>query len=112
MNANIDTLYEFTLQQMAAESCFEGESPSDTAATERRLLFGTNRPGCQFGPPTLNEGYPGYTRMTSVQADEFLSKHSLVLQWSDNPTPTGSRPALRTVLVGSGSNEAVFACVA
>ncbi|QAZ40907.1 hypothetical protein C1M51_16575 [Methylibium sp. Pch-M] len=29
--------------------------------------------------------------MTSVQADEFLSKYSVVHQWSDNPTPTGSR---------------------
>ena len=39
----------------------------------------------------MNEGYPGYTRMTGVQADEFLAKFAIVHQWSDDPTPTGSR---------------------
>lgn len=46
-----------------------------------------------MGDPNLNEGFPGYTRMTYAQADEFLSKYQIAHQWSDNPTPTGSRPA-------------------
>ncbi len=92
MNTNIASLYEFTLQQMAAESYFEGIAPTDTPRIKERLILGTNRPGYQDGPADLNGGYPGYTRMTSTQADEFLSKYSIVHQWSDNPTPNGSRP--------------------
>src|SRR5690349_3314562 len=91
-NTNIASLYDYTLQQMAAESYFEGVSPTDVDEIRRRLILGTNRVGY---PPAagsgnasafLNEGYPGYTRMTGSQADEFLSKYSIVHQWSDNPS--------------------------
>jgi hypothetical protein len=92
VNTNIDELYEYTLRQMAAESYLEGSTLATTADTRRMLILGTNREGYQFGPLALNQGYPSYTRMTSVQA-EFLSEYSVVHQWSDNPTPTGARPA-------------------
>ena len=96
MNTNIESLYDYTLQQIAAESYFEGINLQDALSTNAirfQLRLGTNRLGYQSGPPDLNEGFPGYTRMTSQQIDEFLDKFQLVHQWSDNPTPTGSRPA-------------------
>ena len=96
MNTNIASLYEFTLQQMAAESYFEGIGLTDTDKIREALRLGTNRlgypPGAGEGNTGLNEGYPGYTRMTTQQADEFLDKFKIVHQWSDNPTPTGRRP--------------------
>ncbi|MBE2263480.1 MAG: hypothetical protein IAE92_12110, partial [Burkholderiaceae bacterium] len=92
------TLYGFVLQQMAAESYFEGLQLSDSDQVKDALIRGTNRIGYQSGPPDLNEGYPGYTRMTAVMADEFLSQYKIVHQWSDNPTPTGSRPAAEGIV--------------
>lgn len=49
MNTNIASLYQFTLQQMAAESYFEGISLSTPAAVKEQLRLGTNRPGYQNG---------------------------------------------------------------
>ena len=93
-NTNIASLYDYTLQQMAAESYFEGISPTETDKIKAQLILGTNRKGYQNGAPDLNEGYPGYTRMTGSQADEFLSKFILVHQWSDDPTTKSlGRPA-------------------
>ncbi len=96
MNTNIASLYEFTLQQMAAESYFEGIGLTDTDKIRDALRLGTNRlgypPGAGEHNTGLNEGYPGYTRMTTQQADEFLEKFKIVHQWSDNPTPDGRRP--------------------
>ena len=83
MNTNIESLYDYVLQQMAAESYFEGTSLSNLDEVKNRLRLGTNRLTFQSGPPDLNEGFPGYTRMTAQQADEFVSKYSIVHQWSD-----------------------------
>lgn len=94
LNTNIDSLYDYVLQQMAAESYFEGVAPTDIEQVERRLVLGANRLGYRGGPSDLNDGYRGYTRMTAVQAEEFLRKFEIVHQWSDDPTPTGSRPAV------------------
>jgi hypothetical protein len=71
-NTKIDSLYDYALQQMSAESYFEGISLTNLAAVKESLRLGTNRIGFQ-GTRDLNEGYPGYTRMTESQADEFLS---------------------------------------
>lgn len=91
---NIQLLYKFTLQQIAAESYFENLELS--RATPRQLIdqlrLGANRPEFQDGSPDLNEGYRGFTRMTVSQAKEFLSQYQIVHQWSDNPTTKGSRP--------------------
>ena len=45
MNTNIASLYEFTLQQMAAESYFEGIGLTDTDKIREALRLGTNRLG-------------------------------------------------------------------
>jgi len=94
-NTNIASLYDFTLQQMAAESYFEGISLADVDELRRRLRLGTNRLGypddAGGSNTTLNQGYPGYTRMAGVQADEFMERFAIVHQWSDNPTPNGTR---------------------
>jgi Ca2+-binding RTX toxin-like protein len=99
MNTNIASLYDFTLQQMAAESYSEGVDLTRTADVKAQLRLGTNREGYKGGPSDLNEGYPGYTRMTSQQADEFLSKFKIVHQWSDNPS-TGKIPGSRPLPEG------------
>ena len=82
MNTNIASLYEFTLQQMAAESYFEGINLSVNEAVKTQLRLGTNRlgypPGAGEHNTGLNEGYPGYTRMITQQADEFLDKFKIV----------------------------------
>lgn len=94
LNTNIDSLYDYVLQQMAAESYFEGIALTASALVRERLILGANRENYRGGPSDLNDGYRGYTRMTSAQADEFLRKFEIVHQWSDDPTPTGSRPAV------------------
>jgi hypothetical protein len=94
-NTSINSLYDFLLQQIAAESYFENVALTDIPAVRDRLYLGANRKGYINNPnPDLNGGYAGYTRMTDSQADEFLSKFQIVHQWSDNPTPNGSRPAV------------------
>jgi hypothetical protein len=94
-NTSIKSLYDFLLQQTAAESYFEGVALNDPIAVKEGLKLGANRKGYTTNPnPDLNGGYAGYTRMTESQADEFLSKFQIVHQWSDNPTPNGSRPAV------------------
>lgn len=99
MNTNIESLYDFVLQQIAAECYLEGITPTDTAAIRRALRLGTNREGAPgSGNSDLNEGLPGYTRMTLQQVDEFLRNFSIVHQWSDNPTAT-----LRPLVEGSAA---------
>ena len=91
-NINIKQLYSYILQQMAAESYFEGNELNSAEEIKKQLHLGANREGYKTGNTALNEGYPGYTRMTTQQADEFLEKFKIVHQWSDNPTPDGKRP--------------------
>ena len=91
-NTNIKQLCGYILQQMAAESYFEGNELNSIEEIKKQLYLGANREGYKTDNTDLNEGYPGYTRMTKQQADEFLDKFKIVHQWSDNPTPTGKRP--------------------
>lgn len=70
MNTSIDSHYEFTLQQMAAESYFENIQLTSTQDVKAGLLLGTNRAGYKGNPSDLNEGYRAYTRMTLTQAAE------------------------------------------
>ncbi len=91
---NIDpgSLYNFLLQQMAAESYFETPDKYATPeATKEQLERGTNRDKYKSDLP-FNDGYPGLTRMTKAQAEEFVKKFKIIHQWSDNPCPDGSRP--------------------
>lgn len=99
MNRDISQLYDFVLMQMAAEAYFENINLSNRLAVAEQLQLGTNRPGYNnqtdpsIGRPDVNDGWPVYTRMTSQQAAEFVSRFEILHQWSDNPTPTGTRPA-------------------
>ncbi len=87
MNTNIASLYDYALQKMASEAYLEGIDLSQTEQVRARLLRGSNRqdyrPGSTDG---LNQGYPGYTRMTNAQAKEFNAKFRVIHQWSDDPT--------------------------
>jgi len=56
------TLYQFVLQQMAAESYFEGVPLTSEQQVKDALRLGTNRDGYKSDNPDLNGGYPGYTR--------------------------------------------------
>src|SRR5215813_7397363 len=78
----IETWYDFLMQQMAAESYFDGVSFSDRDAVRLRLLNGNNRP--EF----IDDQPRGLTRFTRQQADEFLTRFQILNQWSDNPHRT------------------------
>jgi len=86
----INSLYDFALQQMAAESYIE-EGYADPLV-RKALNLGANRKKKEGADQNLNEGYAGFTRMTRVQIDEFLKKFKVVNQWSDDPA--GRRPGL------------------
>jgi Ca2+-binding RTX toxin-like protein/dienelactone hydrolase len=94
INTNVNSLYENVLVQMAAESYLENVNLGDSEDVKERLVAGTNRSGYNRtdGRTDLNDNLPGYTRMTDAQANEFWDKFAVIHQWSDNPTPTGSRP--------------------
>ncbi|HET8730835.1 MAG TPA: calcium-binding protein, partial [Moraxellaceae bacterium] len=102
-NLSIEGIYDFSLQQLVAESYLEEiESLRDSDYLRKYLRLGTNRDGYNFkdnpslGDPDLNEGWPGYTRMTLPHIDEFLSRFTIIHQWSDNPSTgavSGVRPA-------------------
>lgn len=98
---SIEKLYEFCLQQFAAESYLEDSSKlNDRQYLISRLRLGTNRTGYNndddpsLGSPDLNDGWPGLTRLTDPQISEFLAKFQVLHQWSDNPS-TGSVPGVR-----------------
>ena len=59
MNTNIGSLYEFTLQQMAAESYFEGINLSVNEAVKTQLRLGTNRLGYPRGAGEGNTALNG-----------------------------------------------------
>jgi Ca2+-binding RTX toxin-like protein len=91
----LEKLYDFSLQQMAAESYLENRFElNDETYLVNALTLGTNRPGYKVDTD-LNEGWPGLTRMTVPQAIEFVSKFQVLHQWSDDPTPTGYRPGIQ-----------------
>lgn len=108
--SSIGDIYLFSLCQIAAESYLEDEERlEDQDYLKRHLTRGTNREGYNFadgsglGAPDLNQGWPGYTRMTDPQAKELLSAYTILHQWSDNPSTgaaPGSRPELDLVHTG------------
>jgi hypothetical protein len=91
MNSSIAAIYDYLLQQLAAESYFEDITLDNPDQVARALTLGTNRLGYPAKNPELNQGFPGYTRMTDSQAAEFLKKFAIVHQWSDNATLKGTR---------------------
>ena len=88
-NIPSSSLYDFVLQQMAAESYFD---TADRYATPEKTQFylelGTNRQNYEVdASKTPNaDKYPGLTRMTKAQAEEFVKKFKIIHQWSDNPS--------------------------
>jgi len=86
-NTNVESLYDYYLQQVAAESYLEQEQDWSGDRLLAQLRLGSNR---KTSGNLINEGYPGYTRLTSEQAKEFQQKFAIVHQWSDNPD--GARP--------------------
>ena len=79
MNTNIESLYEYTLQQIAAESYFEGIDLSNSDAVEAALKLGTNRVGY---PPEAGSGNPRLPWLhpnddgTSGRVPEQVRRHS------------------------------------
>src|SRR6266850_7285307 len=79
MNADIERLYQFLLQQMAADSYLESIPPGSTDELRSALLRGNNR-----RDPDLPTS--GLTRFTKVQATEFVGRYEVVNQLSENPS--------------------------
>lgn len=97
----IEKLYEFSLIQLAAESYLENESIyGEKDPLSDALTLGTNRVGynnsdnSDLGDADLNQGWPGFTRMTDSQFEEFYEKFKVIHQWTDNPS-TGGIPGYR-----------------
>jgi hypothetical protein len=65
MTTQTETWYGFVLQQMAAESYFEGIEANDAADVQRRLRLGNNR--AEF--VQSDGGAPGNTRFADIQID-------------------------------------------
>lgn len=68
--------YEFSLQQMAAESYLHLIDPSRPDSLREILQYGNNHPNYYASPtdPTL----PGATRMTDKQVDEFDANFDII----------------------------------
>lgn len=96
--SSVDELYDFSLMQLAAESYIENPNAFlDKDMLRRQLTLGTNREGYtnpDFLESGFNQGWPGFTRMTDPQFNEFYSRFQVIHQWSDNPS-TGAVPGTR-----------------
>lgn len=79
MNQNIGSLYQFLLQQMAADAYLDDIPPGSIDELRKALIRGNNRQDLEL--PTN-----GVTRFTAVQADEFLQRYLVIHQLSDNPS--------------------------
>ena len=80
MNAELlKTWYEMYLQQVAAESYLETVRVDVDANVARALQNGNNRPEFADVPEPR-----GKTRLTTAQAQEFVSKYQVLHQWSDD----------------------------
>src|SRR4051812_4119899 len=79
LRSTIETWYDFVLQQLAAESYFEGVDLTTRDEVATILINGNNRQ--QF----LTAEPKGLTRATPLQAEELLSRFQILHQWSDNP---------------------------
>ncbi|MEO8037739.1 MAG: carbohydrate-binding domain-containing protein [Betaproteobacteria bacterium] len=72
--------YDYYLQQAAAESYFERVDLGVRAEVNRALTNGNNRPDYVNVPEP-----PGKTRLTDLQAQDFIVRFNILHQWSDNP---------------------------
>ena len=79
MSTNIQTWYNFVLQQMAAESYLDGWNNLTGAKQVEQLMYGSNNPTFQ-SLPFDNPILPGATRMTATQAYYFLQNYRIVNQ--------------------------------
>lgn len=67
--SDINTWYEFVLQQLAAESYLDRISTGEGLTYKDILIFGNT--------DTRKTTKFGYTSMTTVQADDFLNRYEI-----------------------------------
>ncbi len=81
MSTNIQAWYDFLLQQMATESYLDqSDLFNGTESAKNVLMFGSNNPSYQrqqVNEPTTDL-LPGTTRMTTTQAEDFLTRYEIV----------------------------------
>jgi Ca2+-binding RTX toxin-like protein len=80
-------LYDFLLQQLAAESYLSRDSFDNEPLMLRLLRNGNNR--IAFATPLSNR-LPGTSQLTEGQADDFLKRFQILDQWSDDPRRRGN----------------------
>lgn len=79
MSTNIQTWYDFVLQQMAAESYLNGWNNLLHEEKVARLNLGSNNPDyLQNGQTSTTPILPGATRMTATQAADFTTRYRVV----------------------------------
>jgi hypothetical protein len=84
-STDIDTWYQFYLQQVTAESYLESTDTRNRDFVVSALGFGNNRPEFATTPNP-----PGKSRLTLEQASEFWDSFQILHQWSDNPLRDGN----------------------
>src|SRR5882672_10008703 len=111
MGTNIQTWYDFVLQQVAAESYLDQIGINGNDAT-RVLMSGSNNPTY---PQNNNMPLPtdpillGATRMTATQADDFLTRYRIVSHLPNTATGFSGTLMERLDAQGTGTGEYTFA---
>ena len=79
MSTNIDTWYNFVLQQMAAESNLNLSTKfGGVLDIPNILMYGSNNPSFQGGLTPTTPILDGATRMTVTQAEDFLNRYEII----------------------------------
>ena len=79
---NVSVWLDFLIQQIAAESYFDGMDITNEAAIRLALIRGNNRPG--FDPPSGR--LLGKTQLTDGLADRFLARYEIRDHHADDST--------------------------
>src|SRR5258706_677149 len=102
MTANVRSWYDYALQQMVAETYFEGIDVTNADSVRDALRQGNNRLGFET---------KGLTRFTDVQAAEFVSRFQIIAQASDYADPQRAGPLYytgTTILANSGMSATLI----
>lgn len=79
MSTNIQTWYNFVLQQMAAESYLNGWNDLSGIDQQNRLLLGNNNYNfLQADQTPTSDILPGATRLTATQAADFTARYQVI----------------------------------
>src|SRR3546814_280282 len=97
--SGISAWYDFVLQQMVAESYLDGIDLSNRDAVAIRLQNGNNHYSLSL------EKFTSYTRMTEVQADDFLKGYEVIDQRSNDLQSGFSATLMKNMETGNNRGQ-------